>query len=133
MSRSWHGHEAGPTQVKRLAVAAQAGRALVRRAGYLFRKPGQLEGDTEFARPRDHETTNRYDENDGANCLLHELALGIEICSGSEGWAAGSADREHNRKRAGAALAQTRPCHAARVKGLGSCRDVPTKFHTASG
>ena len=33
-----------------------------------------------ITRPRYQETTNRYNENDDVNSLVHELAFGIDIC-----------------------------------------------------
>ena len=55
-----------------VTASSWAGLALVSRAG--------------STRPRNQETTNRYNENDVACTLVHELALGIVICFGSEGY-----------------------------------------------
>ena len=43
--------------------------------------PGRLEKKgASITRLLDQETTNRYNENEAVNSLVHELALGIDIC-----------------------------------------------------
>ena len=56
-----------------------------------FSKLGRLEKKgANITRPRDQRPgggrTNRYNENDGMSTLVHELAFGIAICFGSEGY-----------------------------------------------
>ena len=50
-----------------------------------FSKAGRLEKEANITRPRDQETTNRYNENDIMKSPVCELAFGMDICSGSEG------------------------------------------------